>query len=644
MFSNAPSRQEIDRLNAVWDDVVRGNTGSGSEAEMAHHLQLLAPALNSAAKQRLRMRVLATQPGGTALVRSIEPVMLRTPLTAPKRIGRSVFLRLAAVLLLMLGIVGAWFGARQFGDDDPTPTPLLGAIPASPNAAASSPRETLFQLNIPPAGLRQFTLALVVGEIPANQTWDLSTGVFALGNQALSFYVTSGTLSVTTGQTTKVYETGAVISGVLPSEIQAVGTEPVELVAVFAFGSGDYLPPTLYSDRGFQVLGIAPVKQPAGVPLTISFSRVVTDGPDADPIQASDDERVAMVWVTAGSMTLDTPAGESVMTGLGTFNNNSQFAPSSGEPMTLVTDDVAMADVGSTLGRHGAVVGSEPFSAYVVTEREGPQTDVAEDEHRNSAAMNWALPTDAEQIGMAVRFFTLKPGAVYHYSFSGAAAYHVYAGSVTVELGEQSQTLGANDMVVQIGDGELAITNVGPDIALVEQATASVAVPSGQLVHPVYGVVDGVTVDTYSAGDLPVPSGVVEVQLEVVPVDNSVTINERDQAGLALIAVEYGVVSVSDVRGARIGRVVPNPGSTFKPEGMLFDGDYLLAPDGATYTITGVDESVTTLLWFSIAPNPDGASPIAILTPVDQADLSMPSPTPVPAYSVIEPLSPTATP
>jgi hypothetical protein len=305
-----------------------------------------------------------------------------------------------------------------------------------------------------------------------------------------------------------------------------------------------------------------------------------------------------------------------------------------------------MADVGSTLGRHGAVVDDEPFSAYVITVREGAQTDVAEDEGRASAAMNWVLPADAEQVGMAVRFITLEPGAVYHYPFNGAVAYRVNAGSVTVELGRQTQTLAANDMVVQVGAGELSIRNIGPDTALVEQATASVSVPSGQLAHPVYGVVDGVRVETYSAGDLPVSSGVVQVRLEVVPVDNSVTITERDQFGVSLIAVEYGVVSVSNVTDAKLGRASPNPDLSYKPAGILANGDYLLAPDGAAYTITGADEHVTTLLWFSITPNPDGASPIAILTPVDQTDLTIPSPTPVPVYSTqpAQPSSWTVTP
>lgn len=635
MFDDDTSREAADRLGQVWDDVTRGGgdrnrTPDGDDAAFAGYLQRLTPRPNDTTRERMRARVLASQRGEADFMdatsfdsRGLIAPLPQQPRIAPKRprLGTldSPLMRIAAMILLALAIAGTWFGLRSFDGGEETPTPVQGALIATPEPGTEEVgfRETVLLHEIAAVGQsREFTASISRVTMPAGSDWYFDSVVLSLDAFPIGFYVESGTLTVNQGETSTEVKTEEGFNNGRPSSLHNPGSEPVTFIMLVLHADGDILP-TLPGNMTSELLGDVPISQPLGSVTNVNFSRGFSNMPDSDPIGMGGSETVAFVAVNYGSMTVEAPVGSEIARG--TVGGDIQsFAPASGYPITLDAGDTVTANTGSAIGGQANHQGTEMVSSYVLTIRQESPEEVAQQQLADGADITWTIPAGSNgNAGMMMRTITLQPGAEWSYQFDGVVQYQNIAGNVSVGLGSGELTqLTTGQYISQSGSGELVIRNTGTTLATLLQASMMLGNLTPEDVGPVPP--DGVTARLVAAGQVPVAAGAVEIHLATGSVSTGSTLSTESELGATLFAVTSGSVAFTPVSGdidivPRIDSDTGVADAVASPvagaPAVLNVGDAAIVRKDASYSMTGSGNQEGQLLWFWFQPADTDATP-----------------------------------
>jgi hypothetical protein len=658
MFDNKESRDAADRLGELWDDVTRAGGDVASpgdrDAALAGRLQQMVPPLNDTTRERMRARVLASQRGEAPPMTAtpINPGGAIAPLpqqprstSRPHRADHPI-MRIAAMILLALSIGAVWLGLRSFSGGEKQPTPVQGALFATPNGEDEVAfRETVLLHDVAAVGaMREFTVSIDRVTLPAMSVFDFSGASLSTDANPISFYVESGTLTVVTNGVISSFGPEQASDAGVPDELRVESPEPVTFIMLTLVGGRDIVP-VPPADATVESLGKVPVKQPLGSVTTVNFSRTFVNVPGADPISMSGPETVAFVAVNSGSLSVQALAGDRIKVHED-GDSAVMFTPATGDEITLGAGDSVTADIGSKIDGKTSVIGSEMLSAYVLTILQQSPQDIAEQQLAAGASIDWTIPEGASTASMLVRTITLQPGVEWHYPFDGVVQYQGYSGSVSIQLGNSNtQILSTGQLASQSGSGDIVISNNGPGVAVIFQASIAIG---DQTTESMGGTLaEGIAINSSAFGQTPVEPGVVTVTLGEQAIDNTSSQSNASELGASLIFVSEGNAVFTPMSGdIEIGRtqsaneigtpITDEPATS--PSTTLLEGDSAMIPQDAAYLITGASEHVSRFIWFSFTPVESEATP----TPVANTDL-VTTPTPA-SIAVDEASSPTPTP
>lgn len=633
MFDDDKARDAADRLGQIWDDVTRagGNpTADRDDAAFAGRLQRLAPSLDDTTRGRMRARVLASQRGeARSMSRSLsfKPSAPRAPrpMTGTKstrsmapRLDRP-FMRIAAMILLALAIGGTWLGLRSFNSGDETPTPVQGAVVATPENGQDEIgyRESVLVQEVPVAGVsRAFTVDITRVTLPPGSSYGVRPGSLDLSPNPIGFYVLAGNLRVTANGTVTDIGPGGSWQNGIPTEIRSATNGNVTFIQLTLLGENENRL-VLPENATAVALGQVPVSQPLGSITTVNFSRMASNMPDMDIIGSGTKDIVAFVAVNSGKLTLAPASGSEIAQG--TFGNLAEFAASDGAPLTLTAGDTLTANSSSSLASRGTMIGDELMTGFVLTLLHASPAEVAAETMANGSSIDWTVPANATTAGMAMSSITLPPGAEWSYQFDGATLVQVVSGTISVGFDASSLTsVSTGQYAQETGSGIYLIRNTGNAVATVLRATMSAftAVPEMDASLP-----GGVEVETIANERLPITPGTVTIHFgpQIAYLDSMLS-TEFELGGSLFVVTGGGVAFTpkSDDVEIILSPDHANPAETSSPAAgisnptlTLGTGDVARIPNGGAYSLTAAGNADATLLWFWFEPAESDATPAA---------------------------------
>lgn len=468
-----------DRLDDLWDAI-----GASSMADETAHddewnatalirvLEAGAPTMTETQRIRINRSILypaqgllaSAQPASLEAGSMPEPAHTGIPATSRplrKRLEHP-FLQIAATILLLLGILGAWFVTRT-GNPDPKTTPV-GSI-NSPAPQEQPPLEPLLYISVPAADATRELIVIVRRiEIAPGGHWSAQIDEANQPDSDAALALASGSVNATStdGASTTYNQPGRIE---LPTDGRLEITNTNDSAALLVEFS--------MSPNGTGAEAVSPADKATVNSSEMSPPYIVPTGYPAtldlwNPIGLAISQ-----FVTPPSMELIYGVVDRGMYTSDSFSANldNQASPTDDgsipQPYSLAPGDTISSAPGEFPNLRAA---NDDASILLVSARQLTTEDIARQGTHSEVSFS------SEQIQLDLRSVTIQPGGRYAFRLTGSVITWGVSGtgSIASSLSEDSSAIVSNLYTRVFGSGEFSITADGNEpvtflLALVSQ-------------------------------------------------------------------------------------------------------------------------------------------------------------------------------
>ncbi|HET8522030.1 MAG TPA: hypothetical protein VFL82_02280, partial [Thermomicrobiales bacterium] len=556
--------------DALWDDLIRsGDPTRFSDLDTAPfvaYLDVLAPRPNSAARARIRRRVVHAQEQKEEIMERPLPLTHANghlPSRAPSRRGtRSrprrhslwkwpvAAMEVTAAFALIAAIVIGVLTLRPH--DGPGPglpaASTLGSPSATPRASGDGGSIASLELDNTAATSDLFVMIRRV-TLPPNTRWDFANDAFPPVPAPVDQYVESGTLTVGFRGQEREVTAGSnfkVEGGI--QYLRNARSEPVTFLQVLTHETTKAAPEPPDSAT---VAQICDLPLPASLPdswTLVTLNRASFTGAGTPAIPDILNQKTIFMNVESGKVNVYTTNGSAATT------------LRTGQSFTVAEDN--------RITKTEIVGDTEVSTLYLNVEWQTNAERVANDPRAGSTS-DWQIPDGGANIGLILNQLTLEPSAALSFDLDGVMHLRVITGTIGLTTDDGEKMLSVNERADASGRTHVTIRNTSaqPADVLLGLAYSEGTSTPGITRENRTGVMTitplGTAVTHLPAGSATVSLAPVQPPSEI-GASSSISIHD----GASLIAVTQGTIILTRMAGeVEIWHGVPTNDATVAPAG-----------------------------------------------------------------------------